>query len=90
MGRFAPSEDKAEQGEWPRVGEPRNVAVIRRSCGARRKGSRGNQQAGLILSPPGANPRLSSLWMLELRVLFLTWGLEYAHSRGSELGHDSR
>lgn len=60
----------------------------RRCCGARRKGSCGNLQAGLNPSPTGATPRLeitSPLWMLELRLSFLTWGLEYAQSRISEL-----
>ncbi|EDL04057.1 mCG1027651, isoform CRA_a, partial [Mus musculus] len=55
---------------------------------ARRKGSCGNLQAGLNPSPTGATPRLeitSPLWMLELRLSFLTWGLEYAQSRISEL-----
>ncbi|EDL86905.1 rCG50625, isoform CRA_a [Rattus norvegicus] len=66
------------RGHWcfsrPGLQDPQLVRGKR----ARRKGSRGNRQAGLIPSPPGATPRLSSLWMPELRLPFLTWTLEYA------------
>lgn len=59
--------------------------------GKSQKSSSGRFNSEPSWGHPQACNHLSSLWMLELRLFsFLIWGLEYAQSRSSELGHDRR